>query len=47
MTPDKMHLVIYAKKLKKDPEWKITTEKFTQQAHRLAGRAQGMGHPGG
>jgi vancomycin resistance protein YoaR len=47
MTPDKMHLVIYAKKLKKDPEWKITTEKFTQQTHRLAGRAQGMGHPGG
>jgi hypothetical protein len=26
MPPDKMHLVIYAKKLKKDPEWKITTE---------------------
>jgi len=26
MPPDKMHLVIYAKKLKKDPEWKITAE---------------------
>ena len=26
MTPDKIHLVIYAKKLKKDPEWKTTAE---------------------